>query len=186
MEGVNAELLSLEGMAEARALLISKHEWFLHAAPMATFAQIQCEGLCPHNPGAMPDSVTAAALPVARPDRIVCLRPIRTPDTTPRRGPEFMLALPASALPQTVTLDWSFGGVWTLPAIIKADAPAMTAAEIFCQIARRRGSVAIYEAIPPEALRVWTHNLGADPSAWPRLPDVASGDMLEIGIDAFG
>lgn len=186
MDDLNAKLLSQEGMAEARALLISKHEWFLHAAPMAAFAQIQCEGLCPCNPGAMPDSVIAASLPVARPDRILCLRPIRTLDTTPRRGPEFMLALRASALPQTVTLDWSFGGVWNLPAIIKADTPAMTAGEIFCQIARRRGSVAIYEAIPPEALWAWTHSLGADPSIWPPLPDVALEDMVEIGVDAFG
>jgi hypothetical protein len=97
-----------------------------------------------------------------------------------------MMALPAAALPPIVTLDWSFGGVWNLTAIIKADTPALTAAEIFCQVARRRGSVAIYEATLPEALRVWTHGLDPDPSTWTWLPDAAPADLVELGVDAFG
>lgn len=186
MDGINAELLTPAGMADARALLISKHPWFLHAAPIAAFDQIQSEGLLPRNPGGTPQVSIRTALAVAHPDRIVCMRPIWTTDTTPRREPEFMLALPASAVPQTITLDWSFGGVLNLAAIIKADAPGMSSAAVFCEVAHRRGSIATYDEVPPQALRVWTVEAAPDPALWPALSETTKRDVVEVGVDVFG
>jgi hypothetical protein len=100
---------------------------------------------------------------------MIFLRPVGTFDSTPRRGEKlFAMAIPRDALPRTITIDWTFGGTWGLACIIKRDTPALTNEEIFCEVVRRRGSVAIYETISEPA---------EDPSIWPRLVDTDFADV---------
>src|SRR6266404_3343310 len=107
------------------------------------------------------------------------LRPVGTFDSTPRRGEKlFAMAIPRDALPRTITIDWTFGGTWGLACVIKRDTPALTNEEIFCEVVRRRGSVAIYETISVDLLRI--HTAGQpieDPSIWPRLVDTDFADV---------
>jgi hypothetical protein len=113
---------------------------------------------------------------------MIFLRPIGTFDSTPRRGEKmFAMAIENSALPATITVDWTFGGTFGLAGIIKADAPTLSNDTIFCEVVRRRGSVAIYEAIPVNALRVWTKGQPFDnPSTWPKLIDTSLGDVEQF------
>ena len=88
------------------------------------------------------------------------------------------MAIPRDALPRTITIDWTFGGTWGLACVIKRDTPALTNEEIFCEVVRRRGSVAIYETISVDLLRI--HTAGQpieDPSIWPRLVDTDFADV---------
>jgi hypothetical protein len=109
------------------------------------------------------------------------LRPIgdRVIDSTPRRGEKmFAMAISGDALPKIITVDWTFGGTWGLASIIKK-APELPNNIIFCEVVRRRGSVAIYETIPANLLRIWTKGLPFDdPSKWPRLLDTEFADVV--------
>jgi hypothetical protein len=90
----------------------------------------------------------------------------------------FAMAIDKLALPPMITVDWTFDGTFGLADIIKADTPALTNDVIFCEVVGRRGSVAIYEAIPANALRVWTKGQPFDdPSKWPKLIDT---DLVDI------
>jgi hypothetical protein len=113
---------------------------------------------------------------------MIFLRPIGTDDSTPRRGERmFAMAIDKSALPTTITVDWTFDGTFGLADIIKADTPALTDDVIFCEVVRRRGSVAIYEAIPADALRVWTKGEPFDdPLKWPKLVDTEFADVEQF------
>jgi hypothetical protein len=93
----------------------------------------------------------------------------------------FAMAIDKSALPCTITVDWTFDGTFGLADIIKADTPAMANDVIFCEVVRRRGSVAIYEAITNETLRVWTKGQPSnDPSKWPKLVDTHIGEIEQF------
>jgi hypothetical protein len=81
----------------------------------------------------------------------------RTFDSTPRRGEKlFAMAISREALPKIITVDWTFNGTWGLASIIKNNNPELANEVVFCEVVRRRGSVAVYEGIPAELLRVWT------------------------------
>jgi len=181
MPTIVAELLTVAGMASARTALTAKYEWFLHVKPVSQFNHVKEKGLEPRNQGCTAEPEVLAARGAGG-SNIVCLRPIGTFDTTPRRGNTmYMMALHRDDLPTTVGLDFSYSGTWTLPAIIKNDCPTATNDDIFCEVVRRRGSVITYEPIPKEALRVWTTGKPQnDPSQWPRLVDVERGDIKEF------
>jgi hypothetical protein len=179
MTNINSEWLTEDGMVAARAALIARFPWFLHCTPVENFHSIQATGLQPRNPGCLVNPVIAAKLKVENAAELICLRPLGTSDSTPRRGARlFKLAVPAPSLPATVTIDWTFSGTWELGPILCNDYPSGSAEEIFCEIARRRGSVAVYEAISPNALRVWTKDCSdLDPAMWPRLRTVNFEDL---------
>lgn len=179
MPDINDELLTPTGMASARAALVARYEWFLHVKPESKFATIKKDGLQPRSQGCPTNPVVKAALTGKNVDEMIFLRPLGTFDSTPRRGERmFLLALARSNLPQTITVDWTFDGTWPLAPIIKHDSPHLAPHEIFCQVVRRRGSVAVYEPIPAALLRVWAKGEPAeDPSKWSRLVDTDAGDL---------
>ena len=91
----------------------------------------------------------------------------------------FAMAISRDTLPRLVTIDWTYAGTWGLASIIKNGAPALKNEELFCEVARRRGSVAIYDAISPDLLRVLTAGQPVeDPSKWPRLVDTDVADVI--------
>ena len=184
MPTVNEELLTVLGMTAAHATLMEEYPWFLHIKPVRKFAEIKGRGLTPRSQDCPTNKVVAAAIAekVANVDEMIFLRPIGTHDSTPHRGERvFAMAIDKSALPTTITVDWTFVGTLELAEIIKADTPALTNEAIFCEVVRRRGSVAIYEAIPAGVLRVWTKGQPFDdPSKWPKLVDTKFADVEQF------
>jgi hypothetical protein len=192
MGSVDEELLTATGILAAHSAITSKYLWFLHIKPVRLFAQIKADGLRPSSQGCPVNDIVATALRglVPNVEEMIFLRPVGDDvlNTTPNRGEKmFALAIPKSALPRTVTVDWTFGGTFGLADIIKADKikerePIPTNEEIFCEVVRRRGSVAIYEALPPAALKVWTKEQPFDdPSKWPDVVHTVIEDIEQIG-----
>lgn len=178
---MNEELLTPAGIASARALLLNKHEWFLHVKPIAQFDAIKAQGLQPRHQGCAAKPEVIAALGDAAVN-IICLRPKGTFDTTPRRGQTmYLMAVHRDDMPARLGLDWSYDGNWTLTPILQHDHPNASKEEIFCEIIRRRGSVVSYDAIPATALRVW--NKGAsqdDPAQWPKITEVEAAHVEQF------
>ncbi len=170
--------LTPSGMAAAHAALIERYAWFLHVSDADLFATIKSEGLKPNNPGcAAPDLVLKHLKDKAQ--KVLCLRPQSTFDTTPQRGnSRFVLAVGKQDLPTTIGLDWSYGGAWNLAGIIKSDAPKMSDEQVFCEVVRRWGSVITYDGIRASALRVRCEGMAEDdPAAWRELPTVERKDL---------
>lgn len=170
--------LTPAGMAAAHAALIARYAWFLHVSDTDLFETIQKEGLKPNNPGCAPHALATKSLGT-KAHRILCLRPLATLDTTPSRSTSRVaLAVDRTDLPNLIGLDWSYGGVWELANIIKADAPQMSAEDVFCEVIRRRGSVVCYDGIAPSSLRVRCNGQSAnDPATWSELTSVERNDL---------
>ena len=166
-------LLIQSEMAAAHATLIAKYEWFLNVKPIREFDEIRTAGLVPRSQGCHTNPAVHAALgSMVDVNEMIYLRPLGTTfDSTPRRDDRmFRMALHRDALPKILTVDWTCDGTWGLASIIKDSTPNLANAEIFCEVIRRRSSVAIYQAIPAAVLRVQTNGQSSDdPSNWPRL-----------------
>lgn len=173
--------LTPSGMAAARAALTERYAWFLHVSDAGLFETIKRDGLKPHNPGCAPHDLAVKHLG-DKADKILCLRPLSTFDTTPQRGKaRFVLAVGKEHLPDLIGLDWSFGGVWNLAAIIQNDTPEMTDQLVFREVVRKRGSVVSYDGIPASALRVRCNGSPEnDPATWPALPSAERADLHEF------
>jgi hypothetical protein len=181
MADIQEELLTAAGMAAARAALIAKYEWFIHIKPVRKFEMIENGGLQPRRQGCQTSPSVAAAIS-GNVDEMIFFRPLGTIDSTPRRGEKvFVMAIHRDALPTTVTLDWTYGGTWSLASIIKADCPGLSNEGIFCKVVTRRGSVAVYKTIPRELLKVRTKGQPPDdPSSWSRLVDTEITDLEQF------
>jgi hypothetical protein len=183
MSTIDDELLTPAGMAAAHAALTERYLWLLHIKPARKFNSIKNEGLRPRSQGCSTNPCVARAIGdiVPNVDEMIFLRPVGTWDSTPRRGEKlFTMAIARDALPRTITIDWTYDGTWGLASIIKGDAPTLTNGEIFCQVVGRRGSVAIYEPISADVLRVHTTGQPAEnPSTWPRLVDT---DLADVNV----
>jgi hypothetical protein len=170
--------LTPSGMAAARAALTVRYPWFLNVSDTDRFDKIRVQGLKPFDPGCAPPDLALKHLG-DRAREILCLRPLSTFDTTPKRGnPRFVLAVAGAHLPDLIGLDWSYDGTWTLPDIIKGDTPDMPDDQIFCEVVRRRGSVVSYSGIAVPPLRVRSTGLPeGDPESWPALTSVDRSDL---------
>jgi hypothetical protein len=181
---VNEELLTPQGMHDARTALIAKYQWLIHVKPLAQLEKIKLAGLEPRCQGNSANSIFVRAIgqSVANINHVICFRPLgeNVLNTTPKRDEEmFAVAIPSSALPKIVTVDWTFGSTLELASIIKANAPWCPNEAIFCEVVRRRGSVIIYEAIPASQLRLLTIGQSCqDPSSWPQILDAATDQVM--------
>jgi hypothetical protein len=182
MSSADEKLLTCEGMTEARIALTTRYQWFVHIKPTRKFGSIKQVGLQPRRQGCStnPSIATTIGRLVTCVDEMIFLRPMgdQVFDSTPRRGEQmFAMAIPSKALPKIITMDWTFDGTWELASIIKDSSPDMPDSAVFCEVVRRRGSVAIYEPIPANLLHVWTRGLRwCEPSKWPLLLDTEFAD----------
>jgi hypothetical protein len=170
--------LTPSGMAAAHTALTERFSWFLHVSDTSLFETIKSQGLKPHNPGCAPHDLAVKHLGDMA-DKILCLRPLSTFDTTPERGkPRFILAVAKQHLPILIGLDWSYGGAWNLAGIIKDDAPELPDEQVFCEVVRRWGSVAAYDGVPASSLRVRCKGMTEnDPGAWSTLTSVERDEL---------
>jgi hypothetical protein len=181
---IDEELLTPAGMAATYEALTGKYPWLMHVKPVRKFELIKKEGLQPRSQGCPTNPTVATALQdsVRNVDEMIFLRPVGTDDSTPRRGEKmFTMAVTREAVPKILTVDWTFSGTWGLAQIIKNYTPDLKVEDVFCEVVRRRGSVAIYEALPRGLLRVRTKCQPADdPSNWPRLVDTDIADVEQF------
>jgi hypothetical protein len=182
----NLRLLTVDGMRLARSALIERFPWFVHVKPLKYFEEIRKDGIHPRSldcasPQWFTDALADRLIDVRK---IICLRPMggvhETLDTTPNREETgFRMALPAEWLPEIVTLDWTFSGALELAEIIKSEGE--TDVRAFCDTARRRGSVVVYQALPTNVLRVQTKGNSVDQiEEWPALATADEKDLLLI------
>lgn len=172
----NKELLTDEGMAEARNAIALKRNWFVHVTAFDKLTEIAQHGLAPRNPGVAigspvhVDPDIAAAIG-ADDGKILCLMPLHSHSTRPQRSvPQVALAVSAADLPKRIGVDWSYADCIDLIDILVRQNPKRPLADIFVEVAIRRGSLVSYDAIVPSALRVWALNTPFDdPSQWPLL-----------------
>lgn len=112
-------------------------------------------------------------------DEIVCLRPIDSLDTRPKRNErQFRLALRGADLPKLISLDWSYGGAIQLANILRQQNPNWRHSDVFVEVAHRWGSFSSYDAIPASALRVQTWASSPNnPATWPPLINAAVANV---------
>jgi hypothetical protein len=186
MSDLLQNLLSPAGMAAAHRALNDRYRWFLHIGWFDRLEGYRAEGLQPRNPDSpgkpAPDPFPRLLADVTdRPEEIICVRPIDALDTKPTRpGAKFAMALRAGDLPSKICLDWSFGGLVQLTLDHARDNPHLDLAQVFVDVAHRRGSVAVYERIPASALYVFTRGSSPhNPATWTPLTTVA-GSAIEV------
>jgi hypothetical protein len=180
ISGFHSRLLTTD-RAAARSALQRTHEWVFHVTPVANVASIISDGLCPSDPGAVhvPSEIDAKLGGASR--AIVCLNPDNTnPVPSAQQGPHCRLGIASKDLPQSIGIDWSMAGQWDLPRHIVDTDDSLSDVEVFLQTIRR-GSVVVYEAILPGALRVWTDPaMVHSPSNWPFLTATKVTDILRV------
>ncbi|MCA0032640.1 hypothetical protein [Mesorhizobium sp. B263B2A] len=178
LSATHIELLTPGGMARARTIVINSHSWFVHVSGLDRLAGLKASGIEPRNPGATIDAVIAAALGDGS-GAIVCLRPIFAFNTRPNRDyPQMLLSISNSDLPQRIGIDWSYPGSWNLVDVKQREAPEMRIDVIFAHVVQQSGSIASYDLIPAEVVRVWAKGTPEnDPSKWPSLLQIAAADV---------
>ncbi len=171
---INERLLKQDVMEAARDALVAECKWYIHCSPIASFESIKRSGVVKADPGGeSPPSIKVFGR------EVVCLRPIGSEDSTPRRGEAlFKVAISAASLPSIVTLDWSFPGCWELACVLERGAERKSDEQIFCAVVKRRGSIMAYNSISVESLRVFTKGcVEDDPSAWPFIQSVHPSEI---------
>lgn len=147
-----------ENRREMREGLCNAYSAFVHETPEANLGSILENGLQARNPGpSMRDALIEKLLGSC--PRILCLHP-QGADLRPgsnQDGPYVMLGIKAEALPEDVTLDWSFDGCWEL--VPELEQSNTREVDVFLDIVRRRGAVAVLGNLEPEALYVMCQEL---------------------------
>ena len=188
LSAANKELLTDAGMASARAAIANARRWFVHVTSYDSVSEITRVGLRPTNPGLASgspvevDEDVAAAIGIGA-DEILCLMPMPSQDTRPKRDiPQVAMAVDGSDLPMRIGVDWSYGGCLTLVDVLVRESPTSPLPSIFVEVALRRGSIVSYDIIPATAVRVRTKGAPAnDPSQWPLLSDANPADLEILG-----
>ncbi len=177
----HGDLLHPEQMQAVRDRLATV-SWYTHFSSVpASFRKIQIEGLRPCYPGGTtPDEVLAAMGDGGR--RILCLYPVGAsivqlfPSQPP--PPLFMAVVRGVDLPAKLGLDWSYDYNWNLGMTLRCGS-TQSNEDIVFEVALRSGSIACYEGVAPEHLRVKAkHNTDEDFDRWPNIQDVTENDLF--------
>lgn len=177
----------LRAMPQVRAGLSRHFAWFVHTSPEVYLPDIMRGGLQPNKDAPTPPSVGSH---FGQPNvRILCMHPLgakRVPEGAastlilPIGAPEprkVSFAVAGNELPDRVDLDWSY--CWsTVTQRIEANETA-SIENLVVTIAAEFGSVAIYDSIPPDRLRVFCKgNRPADPGRWTPLATAIKSDVF--------
>jgi hypothetical protein len=163
-----------EDMQAGRDRLAREYNCFTHDTSHDRLAQIRKHGLLPHDVGSCPQKVFDQFGATGR--QILCLHPVGN-ELRPRSshdGPLVRLAVKGADLPGRLGLDWSYD--WRLARLIREDTPEKSHNDVLIEVARRRGSIAVYDRIPAAKLRIWKKGLPDDPAQWPRLDEITDAE----------
>ena len=164
---------------EIRVRLADGLKWYRHITGRDRLDSIATEGLQRRNPvwdGFKPDDEVCAAFGDDA-GNIVCLYPFGTFEARPAPSDsgDAILAIHADDLPERIGLDWSYSGVYGKADGVRQLAPHLSDAEVFVEVVKKRGSVACFDPIPADAIRIWIEGQPTDnPQGWPFLRDVIS------------
>ncbi len=158
-----------------REALIAKFQYFTHDTPDKYLPCIKKNGLVPHE--VTPSSGDEFIRYYECRRKITCLRPVGAELCPKSSGPPPFARLAVSSLdlPRLLSLDWSYD--WGLARVLREGSPQRSSVEIFVEVARRRGSIAVYDPIPAIKLTVWQEGLPDDPALWPRLAETAESEI---------
>src|SRR5262249_24976027 len=112
---------------------------------------------------------------------IVCLHPIgsRERPLPANDGPFALFAIRNLDLPRRLTLDWSHEQGFSLAQVIAEDGMKLWP-NIMREAVNRIGSLASYDPISAESLRVKVIGGADDPSEWPKLSDTTDADVASL------
>jgi len=151
--------------AAAHSALVTKYHWFTHDTPADNLDNDIVErGLTRGCPGRYPEELFDVLGTWA--SRFVSLHPEKS-DLRPQSSglpPYVRLALNASDLPKWVWVDWSYE--WDR--CVRPNYRTLHDIDV-AAVAQKLGSVAVFQNIPPQVLRIWTQDLPDDPAQWPSL-----------------
>jgi hypothetical protein len=174
MADFHDDILAPSEMALIHDAMIGRFYWFEHVGRFSRYLSYLTGGLQPRDPDRDDDGhETSQQSGEIVLERVVCLRPIDTVNSTPNRGDrQFRMAISNRDLPPAIGLDRSHGPAINLAASLKTANPGWSNSDVFIEIAHRLGSFVSYRCIAPSAIRVWTkgspsYNLGS----WPLLID---------------
>lgn len=166
----------LQQMDALRSSIISSFHWLLHDTARSRLDQIKLQGLKPSRQSFCPQVIVERFGETAR--SILCLHPVGSFPVGPSfEGPKVRLALRSEKLPKLLSLDWSHSSSLPLADVILSECPNKSYQDIFLEVVRRHGTFAIYDAIPPNLLKVSGH--GDDPATWPDLVTAQVKDNID-------
>ncbi len=166
------DILAPSEMALIHDAMVGRFCWFEHVGRFSRYRSYQVGGIRPCDPDKEddgPETIEQFADNVF--DRVVCLRPIDTVNSSPNRGDQqFRMAINNRDLPPAIGLDRSHGSAMNMVASLRAAHPNWSNSDIFMEVAHRLGSFVSYSLIAPSAIRVWTKESPSyNPGSWPLL-----------------
>lgn len=168
------DILAPGEMALIHDVIIGRFCWFEHVGRFSRYRSYQTGGIQPRDPDKEDDGPETNEQPVGIVlERVVCLRPIDTVNSTPNRGDrQFRMAINNRDLPSAIGLDRSHGPAMNMAAGVRKANPSWSNADIFIEVAHRLGSFVSYSLVAPSAIRVWTKGSPSyNPGSWPLLFD---------------
>ena len=180
MGNFHDDILASSEMALIHDAMIGRFCWFEHVGRFSRYRSYQTGGLQPRDPDKDDDGSETYEQPTGIIlERVVCLRPIGTFDSTPNRGErQYRMAISNRDLPPAIGLDRSHGPAMNLAAILRADNPNWSNSDIFIEVARRLGSFVSYSLILPSAIRVRAKDSSDNnQGSWPLLTDTEESQV---------
>lgn len=177
-------LLTSEGMAEGRAAVAGRYEWFTHAGLLHDFDSFRAGGLQLRNPGGV-EPLFAQLYG----GEILCLSifPKRIFIALNKGGPMFKMAVHRDDLPDRIGIDCSFGSTYSHAQMLHEQNTNSQRGEIFLEVVRNREVIISLDAIPPGVLRVCSKAApDAPPSEWPMLTATDVHDVAAFAPDIVG
>jgi hypothetical protein len=177
------DILVPEEMAAIHAALRRRYGWFEHAGRFDRYRSYQTNGLQPRDPYRDDDGPKVETTTNETARRVVCLRPIDSFQSEPKRGDrQFLMAVRSSELPPRIGIDLSHASATDTAADQRRLHPTWSNASIFIDLAHRLGSFVSYDLIKPSVIRVFAEGSSRyEPDTWPLLVDADERIVVTSG-----
>jgi hypothetical protein len=170
-------------MAAIHAALCRRYSWFEHAGRFDRYRSYQADGLQPRDPYRDDDGSKTETTTIETTRLVVCLRPIDSFQSEPKRGDrQFLMAVCSSDLPLRIGMDLSHTSTTDTATDQRRLHPTWSNASIFIDLAHRLGTFVSYDLIRPSVIRVFADGSSRyDPETWPLLVDTDERSVVTAG-----